>query len=105
MNSLKLSASKEELLKHIGELKIKALNLVTAKLNHEDAQYLEPKEVKILIDTTLVIEDSLRSTSTEGSQARTVQRLLDKYSTPEIERAQNLRAKPTTYIDAVVEEA
>ena len=79
MNSLDKTASKEEVLKRISSLKITALNLITKKLTENDSKYLEPREIKTLIDTNLSIEDSVRDEQTEGSHARAIKRLMDKY--------------------------
>jgi hypothetical protein len=101
MKSLSTVATKEDILAHISDLKIHAINLITHKLTHNDAKYMEPRELKTLTDTALSIEDSVRSTVSEGSQARTIQRLLDKYG--HSKPYETYEAPKHTYID--VEEA
>ena len=100
MNSLTLAATKDDIISHLSLLKIHALNLITDKIVHPDAKYMEPRELKTLTDTALSIEDSVRATVSEGAQARNIQRLLDKYSIP----ASSLTPQEGSIIDIEVEE-
>ena len=101
MNSLTLAATKDDIISHLSLLKIHALNLITDKIVHPDAKYMEPRELKTLTDTALSIEDSVRATVSEGAQARNIQRLLDKYG--HSKPYETYEAPKHTYID--VEEA
>lgn len=86
MNSpkeLPLDASTEDILKHLGIYKIHALNFALKTMTDTNAVHLEPKEVKILTDIVLSLEDSISVEDSEGKQARTVKRLFDRYTTNE----------------------
>ena len=81
---LPLEATRDEILLNINALKIKALNYSLSKFNQPLVnQNLDIREAKQLTDLVLTLEDSLRTPleGTEGSKARLVQKLLDKYAT------------------------
>ena len=82
MNSPKLSitATTEEILANLNLFKIYALNYAVDTMTNENSQHLEPREVKQLTDIVLSLEDSISVEDTEGKQARTVQRLLSRYT-------------------------
>ena len=69
----------EEILAHINTFKVKALNLAMSKVTDVDANMLEPREIKTLVDLAINIEDSLEYRGEEGKQARLIQKLLTKY--------------------------
>lgn len=73
------------MLSQIKNIKQRALNLIDVQLT-KNGEYLEPREIKILSDTALSIEDSLLSNGavSEGEQARKIQRILDKYTSTEV---------------------
>ena len=104
MNSLTLAATKDDIIAHLSLLKIHALNLITDKIVHPDAKYMEPRELKTLTDTALSIEDSVRATVSEGAQARNIQRLLDKYSIPASSLTPSAESTSCSIIDIEMEE-
>ncbi len=76
-------SSYSDVMQSIATIKLQSLNIITHKLS-TNQNYLEPRELKILADTALSIEDSITDpdSQSEGEQARKMQRLLDKYGTP-----------------------
>ena len=74
----------KEVMEVISSIKAQSLNIIADQLN-KNGSYLEPRELKILSDTALTIEDSIvnrnQDNATEGEKARKIQRLLDKYNT------------------------
>jgi hypothetical protein len=76
---LSLQATKQEILARLDDYKITALNLTYEKITHQDAKYYEPRDIKVLTDIVLSIEDSFGDKLTEGAQVRTIQLLLDRY--------------------------
>lgn len=80
MNKLPIDASQKEILENLNSFKIYALNYAMATITDSNAQHLEPREVKQLVDIVLSLEDSISIDDSEGKQARTVKRLLDRYT-------------------------
>lgn len=78
-----MQLSLESIKNNIDTIKTKTIDIVLRTVNHPDSQYLEPKDLKTLTDVVLNIEDSLNSSVDEGQQARKIQRVLDKYNSPE----------------------
>lgn len=76
-------ATQEEILEHLNSFKIQALNYAVKVISGPNSQHLEPREVKSLTDIVLSLEDSIKSNSSEGSQARKIQQLLSRYSSNE----------------------
>lgn len=77
---LSIDASQAEILKHLNDFKVHALNYAMNTMTDKNAVHLEPKEVKSLVDIVLSLEDSIKIDETEGKQARTIKRLLDRYT-------------------------
>lgn len=77
---LTTQATQEEIIAHLNSFKIKALNYAVNTISGPNSHHLEPREVKSLTDIVLSLEDSIKSNSSEGSQARKVQQLLARYS-------------------------
>ncbi len=78
---LQLTASTEDIKSNLNLIKIKALNLADKLVSGPNAEHLEPRELKTLVDTVLSIEDSYKETGpSEGEQARKIKRILDKYA-------------------------
>lgn len=78
---LPLNPSAEQILNHLEIFKVRALNLASKQVTNVNAIYMEPRDLKILTDIVLNIEDSLKGKQTEGAQARNIKRLMDKYTT------------------------
>lgn len=85
MNSpLTLTATREEIIQRLNDFKVTSLNYAYDTITHPNAQHLEPREVKQLTDIVLSLEDSIvNNDQSEGKQARTIRRLLDRYTTSE----------------------
>lgn len=77
---LAIDASQADILKNLNSFKIHALNYALGTITHPNAEHLEPREVKSLVDIVLSLEDSIKIDDTEGKQARTIKRLLDRYT-------------------------
>lgn len=81
MKVLTPQATQEEILEHLNSFKIQALNYAVKTISDPDiARMIEPREVKQLTDIVLSLEDSIKSNGSEGSQARKIRLLLDRYS-------------------------
>ena len=82
IKNLPLTATREEILENLNYFKLAALNYATNQITSHNSQHLEPKEVKTLTDIVLSLEDTVTSQQSEGKQARTIQKILDKYNDP-----------------------
>lgn len=77
---LPIDASQAEILLSLNTFKIHALNYAMGTITHPNAEHLEPREVKSLVDIVLSLEDSIQIEDTEGKQARTIKRLMERYT-------------------------
>ena len=77
---LTIDASQADILKYLNDFKVHALNYAMNTMTDKNAVHLEPREVKSLVDIVLSLEDSIKIDDTEGKQARTIKRLLDRYT-------------------------
>lgn len=77
---LPIDASQADILNHLNTFKVHALNYAMNTITDKNAVHLEPREVKQLVDIVLSLEDSIKIDDTEGKQARTIKRLLDRYT-------------------------
>lgn len=77
---LPIDASQKEILLSLSLFKVHALNYAMKTITHANSEHLEPREVKALVDIVLSLEDSISIDDTEGKQARTVKRLMDRYT-------------------------
>jgi hypothetical protein len=77
---LPIDASQAEILLSLNTFKIHALNYAMGTITHSNAEHLEPREVKALVDIVLSLEDSIHIEDTEGKQARTIKRLMERYT-------------------------
>ena len=93
---LSLTATREEIIARLSEFKIHALNYAHSTISDPNIQHMEPREVKQLTDIVLSLEDSIvNSDQSEGKQARTVRRLLDRYT---IDETANTIINKSSYI-------